>query len=226
MIGVLDSGVGGFNSVKELRRLLPRCDIAYFADRKNAPYGTKSEGELISLVSRGIDRLSGLGAEKILLACCTASSLWEKLDPRRKSISRPIIKWGISPLTGEEKRVLVIATEHTVRSGAFEIAIREKFPEISVYPVPMQSLVSAVERGTIGNLLLSVAPEMEKLEKICKSFEPDSLVLGCTHFSTVEDEISRRLPHLKILSPARLGAAAMASEVLHTREQGKIIYAE
>ena len=226
MIGVLDSGVGEFNSVRELKRLLPRCDIACFADRKNAPYGTKSEDELISLVRRGIDRLTCLGAEKILLACCTASSIWEKLDSKRKNISRPIIEWGISPLTGEEKRVLVIATEHTVRSGAFSRVIHEKFPEISVYSEPMQSLVAAVELGSRGNLLLSIAPEMDKLEKICKTYEPDSLVLGCTHFSTVEGEIKRRLPHLKILNPARLGAAAVAKEVWHTREQGKIIYAE
>jgi glutamate racemase len=226
MIGVLDSGVGGFNSAKELMRLLPRCDIAYFADRKNAPYGTKNEDELISLVSRGIDRLSELGAEKILLACCTASTLWKKLDPRRKELSRPIIRWGISSLTGEENRVLVIATEHTVRSGAFSRAIHEKFPEISVYSEPMQSLVSAVERGARGNLSDSVAPEMEKLVKLCKVYEPDSLVLGCTHFSTVENEIKWHLPHVKIINPAILGAKALAQEVCAVRECGRVIYTE
>ena len=226
MIGVLDSGVGGFNSLKELRRLLPRCDIAYFADRKNAPYGTRSEDELVALVSHGIDRLSGLGAEKVLLACCTASSVWEGLDSRQKSISRPIIEWGISPLTGEEKRVLIIATEHTVRSGAFGKAIQARYPLISVLEVPMQNLVSAVELFAHENVSLNLEIEMGKLEKICAVYEPDSLILGCTHFSTVEGEIKQRLPNVKILNPARLGAFAIAQEASHTSERGRIIYAE
>ena len=71
MIGIFDSGRGGIASLTVVKKLLPRVDIAYLADRKNAPYGTKSERELKLLVRRDIARLRELGAEKILIACCT-----------------------------------------------------------------------------------------------------------------------------------------------------------
>ena len=80
MIGVFDSGVGGYCAFRELRRLLPREDMVYLADRKNAPYGTKSEDEIIAFTKANIKRLREIGARKILIACCTASSVYNSLD--------------------------------------------------------------------------------------------------------------------------------------------------
>ena len=66
MIGVLDSGRGGLVAYKELRRLMPRVDITYLADRKNAPYGNKSPGEILRLTECGIRRLCDMGCGKTL----------------------------------------------------------------------------------------------------------------------------------------------------------------
>ena len=74
MLGVFDSGVGGLAALRELRRLLPFEDMIYLADKENAPYGTKTEDELVALVREDVKRLRELGAEKILMACCTAST--------------------------------------------------------------------------------------------------------------------------------------------------------
>ena len=64
MIGVFDSGAGGLTVIEEIRKTHPNIDICFFADRENAPYGTKSKEELISLVKRDIDILKSAGTDK------------------------------------------------------------------------------------------------------------------------------------------------------------------
>ncbi len=229
MIGVFDSGVGGFNSVPHLRHQLPAADILYHADRKNAPYGTKGAHRLVDLVSLGIDRLAERGAEQILLACCTASTLWEGLSPQRKRISYPIITPSASAIDTSAERILVIATERTVASGAFSGAIKERLPEASVLEAPMQGLVSAVERGSAtGRMAECTRSELEKLTEIAKAFLPDTMVLGCTHFSAVEELIRCLLPEVEIINPARIGALSMVKRLselgINTKERGRLIY--
>ena len=74
MIGVFDSGDGGLCTVENIRRIAPKSDICFLADRKNAPYGTKGKDELIRLVSADISKLRRAGAEKILMALGITSS--------------------------------------------------------------------------------------------------------------------------------------------------------
>ena len=76
MIGVFDSGNGGLITVEKIRELSADADICFLADRENAPYGTKSKNEIISLSKRNIKRLRDAGADKILIACCTASAVY------------------------------------------------------------------------------------------------------------------------------------------------------
>ena len=229
MIGVFDSGVGGFNSLIHLRRLLPFADILYLADRENAPYGIKTRDELISLVEKGIDRLLDRGACKILLACCTASTVWDALSPRQRDASVPIIQYVERALFEMDKRVMVIATERTVSDGAFGRVINRKNPNLNVIEIPMQGLVLAVENGArMGNLREATRVEIEKIRKIALEICPDALVLGCTHFSSVADLIRDALPSVRIINPAQLGAVAMAEDLVLTgsyiREGGKLIY--
>ena len=70
MIGVFDSGVGGLTAVREIRLIDKYADVAFYPDRKNAPYGTKSAEELIPLVERDIRLLLDRGADAVLMACC------------------------------------------------------------------------------------------------------------------------------------------------------------
>ena len=87
MIGVLDSGIGGVAALYELKRLYPAEDLIYLADRENAPYGKKGVSELTHCVSRCIERLRDCGADRILLACCTASTVYDRLPHRQREIN-------------------------------------------------------------------------------------------------------------------------------------------
>ena len=221
MIGVFDSGAGGISAALELRRLMPRIDLVFLADRKNAPYGTKSKAELIGLISRGIGRLSRMGAERILMACCTASALWRELGASEQKIALPIIDLTAESLSHGARSVAVIATEYTVASGAFREAIGRVRPDVRVIEEPMQSLVSRVEvyhrKGNRESLEDMIKPELGRLDRLIETHSPDSLILGCTHFSWVESIVKMRYPTLTVLNPARLGAMRLSEEITDSR---------
>ena len=231
MIGVFDSGVGGLAAFTELRRLLPAADLIYLADRSNAPYGTKSRKELVALVQNDVHRLRQMGSERILIACCTASTVWDELSTEEQSITTPIIYPAARRVAELTKgRVTVIATKHTVASHAFGIAIgaaiknasigeqenRHYFKEqpTRVTEIATQELVSLVERGERdGRLSRDGELALDRVSRLIWDSDADTLVLGCTHFSHLEGELSARLPGVITVSPAREGARAMAEGI-------------
>lgn len=223
MIGVFDSGVGGYCAFREIRRLLPRENIVYLADRKNAPYGTKSEDEIIALTKADIKRLKAVGARKILIACCTASSVYDYLDEGEREISLPIIT-PAAKIAALGRKIAVIATERTVKSEIFSREIA-KFSSSPVVEFPAQKLVALVESGCRdGRITHECEIELCRIKELVEESEADTLVLGCTHFSHLEGEFGRRCG-IKTVSPAREGALALVKMIKnHRKERGRTIY--
>lgn len=223
MIGIFDSGVGGFSAYWTVRRMLPRENILYLADRKNAPYGTKSKDEILSFTKNNIKRLSAMGAERILIACCTASSLHNLLSEEEREISTPIITPAARLAAKVGEKITVIATNYTVESGAFGKEIR-KFADRQVYEIAAQELVSLVEHGNRDGRL---SPEGEayllSLGQRIRETEADTLILGCTHFSHLEGELKRLLPKVKIISPAREGAMEIVKKINPKHREGGVV---
>lgn len=226
MIGIFDSGVGGMTALCEVRRLLPKSDVIYLADRKNAPYGTKSEDELTKLVKCDIKRLKELGATDILIACCTASTVFRHLcDAERQGVI-PIISPAAS-VASALKRITVIATEHTVRTSAFSLAIKARSPSASVLEIPCQRLVTLVESGERdGNISRECEDILMSVASSAKEHASEGIILGCTHFSHLEKTIKNLLPKVKIINPARIGARELAHRMTDTVGRGRITYTE
>lgn len=225
MIGIFDSGVGGFCAFREVRRLLPRENILYLADRRNAPYGTKTKEEIIALTEADIERLRRLGARKILIACCTASTVYDSLCQKDREIALPIITPTAEIVAKSARRVLVIATDHTARSSAFKNEI-SRLSQCEVFEMGAQRLVSLVEGGCRdGRINDECRREIEKIKDKIQEIDADCLILGCTHFSHLEGEFSRITPRIKIISPAIEGARALVRSLKQEIiEQGRIIY--
>ena len=226
MIGVFDSGVGGITVVNELRSLMPSADICFFADEKNAPYGTKSKEELIPLVERDIKLLSQRGADKIIMACCTASTVHGMIESRLQNLSFPIIEPTARAAAKATKngRVGVIATEATVRSSAFKKALLKYASIHEVLEIQTQRLVKMVESGARDGKLNN--EEKNELKAMLLPFANgrfDTLILGCTHFPHLEREIASALGGINIISSSREGAHEIAKEPFR-RENGKTIY--
>lgn len=211
MIGIFDSGVGGLNAFYEVRRGLPYADIAYLADRANAPYGTKPKDKLISLVKNDIKRLQELGCRLILIACCTASTVYPELSDDEKRISIPIITPS-ARVAAEGSRITVIATDATVRSRSFEREILRYNTAASITELAAQPLVAAIEGGArCENMNASGRAVFSRVCERIRDTDPDTLVLGCTHFSHLKGEFERELPSVRIVSPAAEGARALLS---------------
>ena len=218
MIGVFDSGDGGLLTVEKIRELSPECDLVFLADRENAPYGTKSRAEIIKITKHNIKRLRELGATKILIACCTASSIYKELTDEEKRIAVPIIEPTARRAAAITKngKIAVISTEATAKSGIFEKTLKSILPSSTVYTESASELVSIIENGLSDNNIKE--QNYSKIRKILSNLEGhsfDTLILGCTHFPRLEKTISK-IFNVKTVSSALVGA----EEILKTEMKG------
>ena len=195
MLGILDSGKGGENTAAEILRLDPSAEILLHLDRENAPYGERTEAELIPIVERGIMRLFEMGAEKILLACCTASSVYDRLSQPAREIAIPITK----PVAGRALemagggKIALIATERTVASGEFLKHLGDSL----ALSVPASGLVRLIEDGASDENFTSEAAEyLDGILSPLADSDVRVLILGCTHFSSLRAGIKERLARL------------------------------
>lgn len=225
MIGVFDSGVGGLAAINELRKITKDIDVSFLADRKNAPYGTKTLEQIIEFSKRNIEKLLSLGAEKILIACCTASAAYPYLSEREKSVSVPLIDLAASRAVeiANGGGIGVIATKRTVEERAFSEAIAKISNNASVFELETQEFVSMVESGARdGNLTLCDRQKIARALAPLRDKKIDTLILGCTHFPHIEKEI-QAVTGAKTVNPALEGALEI-SKIASLSGNGRTIY--
>ncbi len=227
MTGIFDSGEGGRCALDILRRQVPREDLVFLMDRANAPYGTKSKEEIANLAEGNIMRLVGMGCERVLIACCTAGTVYPMLSGAARAFSLPIIevtaKGAKEVSRGGE--IAVISTLATARSHAFKMALSG----FSVTEFAAQDLVGYIDDGECdGSISPGVRDYLFGVISGATTNSTDTLILGCTHFHAVRGEIEKLLKEMnkdiKIVSSAEEGALAMASEINCHSGAGKTIY--
>ena len=214
MLGLFDSGSGGLNTVRYVKEIAPDVDLLYLIDRKRAPYGIKSKKEILKITSENIKTLNDMGAERILIACCTASTVHGLLDERLQSMSIPIIDEIAKAASDATRngRIGVIATQHTVSSHAFKNALKDH----EVYEAALGELVGMIDAGLSDNT--TTEDDLSRIEgmliPILKK-KPDTLILGCTHYpalvKTIE-KLTRPLGINSIIDSARIGADILINE--------------
>ena len=195
-IVVFDSGVGGVSVLRALARELPWERFVYFGDSANAPYGPRSTQEIRALTLENLTRLKAeYDFKAAVVACNTATSA--AIGPLRDA-------WPELPILGIEPalkpaadchpggRVLVMATETTLREEKFARLTARLADRCAVASLPCPELVEYVERGETDS------PALEALlrEKLNPFLEDglDAVVLGCTHFPFAADCLRRVLP--------------------------------
>jgi glutamate racemase len=193
-IGVFDSGIGGLTVVSALRALLPNESIFYLGDTARVPYGGKSEATVQRYSLEIAAILLEEKAKTVVVACNTASAL--ALPQLEKAL--PVTVTGVI-LPGARSAIAktrtghvgVIGTRATIKSGAYERALRSLNPDIRVTARACPLLVPLIEEGWLESAITDeiimqyLAPLME--EGI------DTLVLGCTHYPLLRDAIARLL---------------------------------
>jgi glutamate racemase len=225
-IGFLDSGLGGLSVVKEVKKLLPRENIEYFADNQRQPYGEKNQDELIDYTLQIISFLLKKKIKICVIACNTATAA--SLKKAREYFSIPIIG-VIQPAIQDaikktaNKRIGVIATEFTTKNEAYPKEIKRIAPEIKVFSNFCPEFVSIVEAGKF------TAPKTYEVArgylKPLKEAHIDTLILGCTHYSFLKKVISDIMgPGVILIDPA-VSTALTLKEILVqkgiSKEEGK-----
>ena len=182
-IGVFDSGVGGLTVVQELTRRMPHESIIYFGDTARVPYGPKSADTVRRYSSEATAYLTSRGVKAVVMACNTATAhaydmLAAKLDVPVIGVVQPGARAAAAAThTG---RIGVIGTMGTIRSGAYDFAVRALLPEARVYAQPCPLFVPLVEEGWSQTQVARLVAE-EYLAPL-KEVDIDVLILGCTHY--------------------------------------------
>ena len=204
-IGVFDSGIGGLTVVKALVEELPSESIVYFGDTARVPYGTKSKSTIVKFSLENVEFLLRFGVKCIVIACNTSSS-WA-LPTLRKYFKVPmigVIRPGALAAVQQtrNKRIGVIGTTATIKSGAYEGAIKRIDPAINVFSHSCPLFVPLVEEGWLdGAVCRDVAQRY--LEPL-KRQRIDTLILGCTHYPLLAPTIRKVLgPDVALVDSAK-----------------------
>ncbi len=217
-IGVFDSGVGGLSVLREIRALLPRADLIYFADQAHVPYGARPSEEIRGF-AEGIARfLFTLGARVIVVACNTASA--SALKHLRETFSLNLRFVGMEPAVKPAVELTrtgvvgVLATPATLQGAPFANLVERYAQGITVLEQNCPGLVERIEAGEF---------EGEDLRGLLAGYiQPllargaDALVLGCTHYPLVLPLIEKVAgPGIRVINPA----PAVARQTLRVWEE-------
>ncbi|MGB7595635.1 MAG: aspartate/glutamate racemase family protein [Erysipelotrichaceae bacterium] len=188
-IGIVDSGLGGYTVYETLRKAYPSASFVFLADQQHTPYGNKSPEEIIAITYKNMRWFYDQGIREVILACNTTSSVALEL---MKEEFPEIVMHGIIDLTVDaldlhaSDKVLIMATKATIESRSYPKAISERYKDVTVDSAAMLDLVHHIEylsdETTINRYLES------ELAKYAPMYT--KIVLACTHFPIVKDQIA------------------------------------
>jgi len=206
-IGVFDSGVGGLTVARAIIDQLPREQLLYLGDTANGPYGPRPIAQVREHSLAVLDELVDQGVKLLVIACNTASAAMFR-DARERfeqghgipvvEVIQPAVRQAVRRT--RTKRIGVIGTEGTIRSGAYAEAFVAD-PQIELTMVAAPRFVEFVEAGiTTGPEVLALA---EQYLAPLKTADIDTLVLGCTHYPLLAGAIQFVLgPEVSLVSSA------------------------
>lgn len=198
-IGVFDSGVGGLTVLNSIRSLLPNENIIYIGDNYHCPYGNKTPEQLLSYAKGIIKYFISQNVKLIVLACNTTSAtILGDLQAIFKQV--PII--GVIDATVEDfmnrgvDNALIIATAATINSNKYVETINNYNRGITTYSLATPKLVPLVESGMYKEGIYEVLHEyLDSYAGVVKS-----IILGCTHYPILKEQIKRVLPNIEYVS--------------------------
>jgi glutamate racemase len=195
-IGVFDSGVGGFSILQALQQELPSFIFDYCCDELHFPYGTKSGEDIIQFASGAVSQFVRVqDLDGVIIACGTASTI--ALPKLRELLTVPVI--GVVPAIkpaaqfSKTKHIGLLATKATVSRDYIKLMVQEHAADCRVTMLGSSLLVELAEKKMRGQ---SFDPDLIKreLEPLFCREDLDVIVLGCTHFPLLLDELERVKP--------------------------------
>ncbi|MEZ5557176.1 MAG: glutamate racemase [Pseudomonadales bacterium] len=222
-IGVFDSGMGGLTVLRALRCALPGESFLYLGDTARLPYGTKSPATVERYALQAASILVARGIKALVVACNTASAIALDALARRYA---PLPVFGVLAPGAEAAarhagaRMLVLATESTVRGGAYQHALLQLRPDLQVLARPCPLLVALAEEGLHDGEIVELALRryLAGLDGGRHGQAVSALLLGCTHFPVFRGAIgdflaARGRSDVAIVDSAQTTAAVVAAAI-------------
>ncbi len=211
-IGIFDSGIGGLTVAKAIAEALPNESLVYLGDTGRTPYGNKSEDVVQRYSQENASFLVDKGIKLLVVACNTASAV--ALSTLREYLDIPVIgviEPGAAAAVAatRNRKVGIVGTEATVRSGAYTRALRALRPDAEIYTRACPMFVPLAEEGWVDNEV-AVATARLYLASL-KNSGIDTLILGCTHYPLLRDTIAGVMGEgVSLIDSAEATAGAVA----------------
>jgi glutamate racemase len=218
VLGFFDSGFGGLSVVREIRKSLPQYSFTYLGDNARSPYGSRALDVIHRYTLEGVIELFNRGAQLIVVACNTSSSvalrkIQQEYLPSHYPDRRVL---GIVIPTAEEvsslsktKVIGILATEATVNSLAYPQEIQKVDPHVLVHQQPCALLVPIIEAGDFESITEPARHYIRELLE--KDPRIDTVLLGCTHYALIETMLRSLIPgEIRIVSQGAIVAAKLA----------------
>ncbi|NCP67195.1 glutamate racemase [bacterium] len=219
-IGVFDSGLGGHFTLDKCKPLMPEHEFIGFFDQTNAPYGDKSQAEILQLTESGVNELFAEDCDLVLIACNTACTqalrrLQEKYPDRK--ILGCLIPAAEMAVDSEAISIGLIGTSRTIESKKYE---RETFkinPRAKIHGLATPKLVPFIEAGNSDDLECEIYLK-EKIQMLINEHQIKTLILGCTHYSVLKARVTKLFPTLEVIDSAEAQALKLVGYLMRHPE--------
>lgn len=214
MIGIFDSGIGGVTVFREIINKIPNGHFVYYSDSINNPYGDKPKDELINIVDNIVNKLINFGVKVIVIACNTASYVCKDyLRNKYKNIIFIAIEPAYKMVYDYNfaGKTLVMATKGTIENEKF-LSLYHKYDNHNTILLSCVGLADLIEQGKdVRNYLKKVFSNIKDIENV---------VLGCTHYPLIKEEISNILGSVKFYD----GSLGVTKELIKQLDSHNIKY--
>jgi len=219
-IGVFDSGMGGLTVLRALQAALPRESFIYLGDTARLPYGTKSPDTVRQYAVQMANVLIKQQIKALVIACNTASTA--ALGYLQHLLSDIPVLGVVAPgamaavSSTRNQQVVVLATETTVATQAYQKLIQAQLPGASIHARACSVLVALAEEGMVDNAVARAA----LTHYLDGMTTEDTVLLGCTHFPVFKPLLARMLPpQTRIVDSAEATAVALKNMLIESNLQ-------
>lgn len=215
-IGVFDSGLGGLTTVKQLHNILPNEDIIYFGDTGRVPYGTRSDETIVKYLSQDINFLKTKKVKYIIAACGTVSCILFKNNIKPFNLFTGVLAPACLAAAKlcKNQKIGVIGTSATINSNAYKNTLVNINPNLKVYQKACPLFVPLVENGFTDKTNQITNLTIEHYLSVLKQKGIDTLILGCTHYPIIEENIRLFMGEdINLIDPGRITANFVKQEL-------------
>ncbi len=217
-IGVFDSGIGGLNTLKEIKKVLPNESYIYYADAKNNPYGEKTNEELLDITKNIVNKLIKLNIKLIVIACNTATTTCIK---ELREMYPDVLFVGTEPAIKvacdkNYKNTLLLATPATAKSDRlYELIESNVKYDQKLSIIPCKGLADAIESKDKKRIYAMIY----MLIYDYVSYDYDSIVLGSTHYCYIKKELKKLFKNAEIID----GNKGVAKQVKNLLKKNNLL---